>query len=370
MYYHSLPSYQPGAHPLQEPVVEGSRTYWDESVYYQFDRREIDEIEQCTNRLNECCLQAVQHVIDHDCFAQVGIGAPYVDWVKRSWSATSTRSTVASTLATTAGARRSCSNTTPTRRQAFWKPRSFSGTGSKIVRPLDDQFNSIHEKLIDIFRTLRTVHSGRFYFAALAGNLEDFMTVNYLRDCAMQASWDTEYINVEDIGWHAARGRFTDLNERPINLCFKLYPWEWMTRERFGRFLQLDTCLWFEPPWKMVLSNKGILVLLRELFPDCPYLLDASFEPLPTGKYVRKPIHGREGHNIQIVAGSEVVHETAGPYDGPCIYQELWPLPNHDGNYPVLGSWLVNGYACGMGIREDTSPITQNTSRFVPHIFS
>ncbi len=35
----------------------------------------------------------------------------------------------------------------------------------------------------------------------------------------------------------------------------------------------------------------------------------------------------------------------------------------------VIGSWLVNGYACGIGIREDTSPITGNTSRFVPHLF-
>jgi glutathionylspermidine synthase len=35
-----------------------------------------------------------------------------------------------------------------------------------------------------------------------------------------------------------------------------------------------------------------------------------------------------------------------------------------------VGSWLVNGYACGIGIREDTSPITGNTSRFIPHVFA
>jgi glutathionylspermidine synthase len=29
---------------------------------------------------------------------------------------------------------------------------------------------------------------------------------------------------------------------------------------------------------------------------------------------------------------------------------------------------MVNGYACGVGIREDVSPVTQNTSRFVPHV--
>jgi len=29
----------------------------------------------------------------------------------------------------------------------------------------------------------------------------------------------------------------------------------------------------------------------------------------------------------------------------------------------------VNGYACGIGIRESDSPITTNLSRFVPHLF-
>jgi glutathionylspermidine synthase len=52
---------------------------------------------------------------------------------------------------------------------------------------------------------------------------------------------------------------------------------------------------------------------------------------------------------------------------GPYVFQEYYPLPQFDGNYAVLGSWIVNGYACGMGVREDVQPITQNTSRFVPH---
>ena len=37
------------------------------------------------------------------------------------------------------------------------------------------------------------------------------------------------------------------------------------------------------------------------------------------------------------------------------------------GRWPVLGSWLVNGWACGVGIREDGSLITRNASRFLPH---
>jgi glutathionylspermidine synthase len=51
------------------------------------------------------------------------------------------------------------------------------------------------------------------------------------------------------------------------------------------------------------------------------------------------------------------------------VYQQLNPLPEFDGSYPVVGSWMVNGWACGIGIREDATPITGNLSRFVPHLF-
>ncbi|WP_081484176.1 glutathionylspermidine synthase family protein [Beggiatoa alba] len=42
---------------------------------------------------------------------------------------------------------------------------------------------------------------------------------------------------------------------------------------------------------------------------------------------------------------------------------------NYEGNYPVLGTWIVGDIASGLGVREDVSPITKNSSRFVPHLF-
>jgi glutathionylspermidine synthase len=132
-----------------------------------------------------------------------------------------------------------------------------------------------------------------------------------------------------------------------------------------------DTTRWWEPPWKMLLSTKGILPILYELFPESPYLLPAAFEPLTGTWQIRKPLHGREGANVAILdEAGRVVSATPGPYeDGPFVYQQYCPLPNFVGQYPVIGSWMVNGYACGIGIREDVTPITTNHSRFVPHFF-
>ena len=42
-------------------------------------------------------------------------------------------------------------------------------------------------------------------------------------------------------------------------------------------------------------------------------------------------------------------------------------LPAYEGNYAAIGSWIANGKPCGLSVREDVSPITKNTSRFLPH---
>ena len=111
--------------------------------------------------------------------------------------------------------RRSCWSTTPTRRRRCWRRPSSSGSGSRTAFPTAQQFNSIHERLLEVFRSCGARRAERFYFAALAGCVEDYMTVNYLRDVAMQAGFDTAYLNVEDIGWHAGGGVFTDLRREP-----------------------------------------------------------------------------------------------------------------------------------------------------------
>jgi glutathionylspermidine synthase len=146
---------------------------------------------------------------------------------------------------------------------------------------------------------------------------------------------------------------------------FKLYPWEWMLREEFGEHLVTDCAAFIEPPWKMLLSNKAILALLWEMFPEHPNLLPAFFDrEAVAGACVEKPVHGREGAGIRILAEGETAeaHRDA-------VYQSFQPLPEFDGLHALVGSWVIAGEAAGIGMREDRDPITTNSSRFVPHYF-
>ena len=80
------------------------------------------------------------------------------------------------------------------------------------------------------------------------------------------------------------------------------------------------------------------------------------------GDFVQKPFFGREGQGV-VFGGNDCMD------NGESIFQESRVLPDFDGNYPVIGSWIVGGQAAGIGIRESNTPITTNLSRFVPHYF-
>ena len=70
------------------------------------------------------------------------------------------------------------------------------------------------------------------HFAGARGSEEARGTVDYLRDTAVQGGLAAPFLTMDRIGWDGAR--FVDLDERPIQALFKLYPWEWLLREEFG----------------------------------------------------------------------------------------------------------------------------------------
>ena len=141
--------------------------------------------------------------------------------------------------------------------------------------------------------------------------------------------------------------------------------------EDFGKNILYDknSTLWIEPSWKMILSNKAILPVLWQLYPNHPYLLKTYFNKGDLTDYVKKPLLSREGANVEIIKGNQIIEKTEGDYgEEGYVYQQLINLPNFDNNYPIIGSWVIGQEAAGMGIRESNMLITNNTSRFIPHL--
>ena len=353
-------------HGLHFHTLKGE-PYWDESACYVFTKHDIDTLERASYALHEMCMELVQRVIDERLFGLFLIPKEFEDFVIQSWDDDEPFLYGRFDLAyngVDAPKLLEYNADTPT---ALVEASIAQWVWLKDQDHHGDQFNTIHDRLLETWAKIRELDDGPIHFAAVEGNVEDYITVEYLRDTAIQSGFETTYIDVEAIGWDHSKSRFVDQKGEAIHRMFKLYPWEWMIRDEFGQNILKSHTEWLEPPWKMILSCKSILPLLYEMYPDSPFLLPASFEPID-GNHVVKPVHAREGANIRVVVDGKTTIETDGPYaDGPKVYQQLAPVKSFDGRYPVIGSWIVNGWACGIGIREDDGMITQNTSRFIPH---
>ena len=351
--------------------------YWDESAYYAFTLRQIeDDIEAPTQQLLDMCYQAVDYVLSREALlGRLRIPEFMWDYVRLSWRRRDRDLYGRFDLGYTGTAPVKLyefNADTPTGLfeaavfQWLWlEERRASG----IVARRADQFNSLHERLIAAWRGIG-IAPATLHFTCTRDSDEDRATVDYLRDCADQAGLATKFLFIDEIGI-TRDDRFTDLDDAFITHLFKLYPWEWLAAESFGRALPRDGTRFIEPAWKMILANKGLLAVLWEMFPNHPLLLPAFFEGDPAASlgrdYVRKPLLGREGANVEML-GRETTR-IGGPYgEEGCVLQALAPLPDFGGNRPVLGSWVIAGQAAGMGIREGRSAVTTNAARFVPHI--
>lgn len=358
-------------------TIDGER-YWDERAYYAFTLKQIErDIEAPTAELDGMCRQLVERAIaDERVMRLLRIPPAYWNWIATSYKRGDPSlygrfdlrydgQGPAKLLEYNAD--------TPTAvfETAVFQWRWLEDAIARQSLASDaDQFNSLHERLIEGFKTI-----GKDRLLHLAGTLavpEDAGTLAYLEDCAHQAGLPTSTIEMDAIG-RTRGGVFIDDKNGPIDLLFKLYPWEWMMREAFGAYLPGAPTQFIEPPWKAILSNKGILPLLWAMFPGHPNLLPAYFDDddmaaqLGTS-YARKPLYSREGANIELVASGNALDRDDGPYGAEgFVRQALAPLPQFDGNHTVLGSWIAAGQPCGLSVREDASPITKNSSRFLPH---
>jgi glutathionylspermidine synthase len=380
------------------PAAPGmDRPYWDESAAYQFTAAEIDTLEAAGNKLREMCLAAAQHIIDEKRYVELDIPESAVEAIEWAWNseppALYGRFDISWAGAKSGSAPKllEYNADTPTSllEAAVVQWHWLKDMPASLVSAKPDQFNSIHEKLIAKWKDIDPYLSKPIYFAAL-DNAEDQLTVTYLRDTAQQAGLETLQMFMQEIGWNDSQESFLDPDEHPMFSIFKLYPWEAMLQEEFGphALATYQATRWIEPIWKMLLSNKGILPILWQLYPNHELLLESHFDSPGTGvpgelarwgdtmrNYVRKPLMSREGANITMVRDNATIATTPGPYNGKQIYQALAPdavFPEQNGNarHPILGLWMIDQDCCGLGIRESAGPITDNLSSFVPHFFS
>ncbi|MGH3712094.1 MAG: glutathionylspermidine synthase family protein [Micromonosporaceae bacterium] len=401
----------------------GTFSYWVEDAYYQVTEADTDRLAAACNELTAMLIQAGDHIIAERLFEKLGIPSYAVPAILKTWEDDDPACywpSVYGRMDLRWGDDPALLAGDPT--LAYPKlleynadtPTCFpESTGAQwnwlIFHPevRGDQWNNAFEALVqawkrNLYQTRRNapVKTVHFVHTAAEASGEDRMNTALVAAAAEQAGLRVKMQYIENIKLETADGQvamldsatvtpmghFLDEDGEPIELVFKLYPWEWMLHEAFGKTALWNTVqrtgtTWVEPPYRLLWSNKGILPVLWRLFGDDPvrsrYLLPAYFEgEAPAGfadNCVRKPLFGREGGNITVIRNGEVVASNGGAYGAEgYVLQEFAELPVFEGvggpYHALTGVWMIDNEAAGLCFRESNGPITNNLSFFVPHV--
>jgi glutathionylspermidine synthase len=369
---------------------DAGNPYWGEGIYYQITEPLMKNIKEATQELHNLCLKALDSIVAKDEYL-TALRIPVKFWplLRKSWNRRDPHLYGRFDLGLSQDINIppklfEYNADTPT---ALLESSDIQERWMKdVIGPNARQFNELKENLIIRWKEMKGLllkkiggwfrWNVKVQFTGVP-DPEDLATINVLKSTAETAGLQTEFLAIEDLGWNDHY--FVDLNEQKIEVLFKLYPWEWLVIEEFSDYLLEDTTILIEPIWKMILSNKAVLPILWELFPNHPNLLPAYFTEeeakmnLSEHGYVKKPIFGREGANVTIVTDGKEEYTSEGEYgEEGFIYQGFVQVPKFEtekGNWSVVvGSWVIGDKPSGICLRESNTAVTTNTSVFCCHV--
>ncbi|SDC03347.1 glutathionylspermidine synthase family protein [Acinetobacter boissieri] len=358
------------------PSRDGSM-YWSEGVAYEFTFKQIEQLEDASNQLHQMCLSIVEDLIQRGNYPNYfELPQSAIPLIEETWKSKSPMLYGRFDFAYDGHTIKMLEYNadTPT---GLLEASVAQWHWLEQVETIKnrDQFNSIHEALIARWKLLYQPQTTVHFSACQSAGREDWGNLEYLMDTAFQAGLNVSELSMQNIGWDGLN--FVDLNDETIQHIFKLYPWEWIWQEQFSQYIQ-PHIQWIEPCWKMLLSNKAILIELWKRFPNHPLLLEShAYDSTEnySGKWVRKPILAREGANIHILQNSKDCGEASGSfyfkdYDQHGYVVQRWAdTPLYEGRLPTLGLWMVGDECAGMSLREDVFDIIGNDAHFAAHYF-
>lgn len=355
--------------------------YWREDVAYQFNYKQIKNIENATNEVHLMCIEMLSSLVKSGDLDKLIIPRHIQGLIEQSFLSKEPHLYGRFDFSWDGNGHPKMLEYNADTPISIIESGISQSEWCKEVHPNATQFNEIHNALISRWKEITSqltndlIHFGCFYASA-----EEFGNVAYLEDCCKLAGFKTKLFNFPAIGYDK-ENRFLDDNDFIIDTIFKLYAWERFFKADLFKVYEFKKTKWIEPIWKAALSTKAILPILWEMFPNHPNLLEAHFskEKLLSKNYVQKPILSREGSNIDVFINHNKVESTDGNYkDSGYVYQKYHEVPSFyclektgwldiEKVFTSIGSWVVGDKAVGIGVREDVSPITKSTAYFVPH---
>ena len=384
--------------PLDDKTLEELGFSWhtdsDGSKYVSDSLVEITQTQaeayyDAANEIYDMYVEAAEHVIQNNLFFDLGIPFNLVDAIKKSWESDVHwhiygRFDLAGGIDGQDIKLIEFNADTPTglleTALLQWAILKHNNMNE------EKQFNNVYEAIGNNFKRLITLFDDvenfderydgwKILFSSMSNNDEEEATTKLLQQMAGEAGFNTSFEFLENT--HFDENGIFDANDDSYEYWFKLYPWEDIAIDEpelattLTNIMQNQNAIILNPAYTLLFQSKGMMKILCDLFPDSPYLLKTSFEPLKGVKQVEKTVFGREGANAKIIeANGKVSEQTDGPYGNyKKVYQEYVEFPKDESGVKYQAGVFFAYEACGVSFRKG-SEIMDNMSKFVGHVIS
>jgi len=382
--------------PLDDATLEELGFTWHTDSYttkyvndalVEISAQEAEDYYEAVNTIYDMYVQAAEHVINNELFFELGIPFNLVDAIKKSWENDVHwhlygRFDLAGGIDKKPIKLIEFNADTPT--SLFetallqWALLKHNGMDE------EKQFNNVYEAISENFKRVITLFDDtelfnerydgwKILFSCVDENDEEEATTRLLQQMATDAGFNTGFEYLSNVQFD--ENGISDAHDNSYEYWFKLYPWEDIAHDEpelattLTNIMNNQKAIIINPAYTLLFQSKGMMKILCDLFPDSPYLLQTSFEPLQGIKQVEKTVFGREGANTKIIdANGTLLEEMDGPYGNyKKVYQEYVEFPK-DINGAKYQACVFFAYeACGMSFRKG-SEIMDNMSKFVGHI--
>ena len=382
--------------PLDDATLESLGFSWhtdsDGTKYVsdalvQISQEEAEAYYEAANEIYDMYVEAAEYVIKNELFFELGIPFNLVDVIKKSWQNdvhwhVYGRFDLAGGIDGKAIKLIEFNADTPT---SLFETALLQWAILKHNNMDEEkQFNNIYEAIGDNFKRLITLFDDvdtfdenydgwKILFSSSDANEEEEVTTKLLQQIATDAGFNTSFEYLQNVRFD--EDGIADAHDNMYEYWFKLFPWEDIAHDEpelattLTNIISNQKAIILNPAYTLLFQSKGMLKILSDLFPDSPYLLKTSFEPLKGMKQVEKTAFGREGANTKIIdSEGKVLLEKDGPYGNyKKVYQEYVEFPKDAKGAKYQAGVFFAYEACGMSFRKG-GEIMDNMSKFVGHV--
>lgn len=240
---------------------------------------------------------------------------------------------------------------------------------------MKSQFNSLAEDIKQTLLNLRTKidFPEPYMLASSFGHPEDIQNCNIILDVAREAGFKCFYSDLESVTFSEDEGIFFEIGGefQPIDVWFKLIPWDWMFNEEpelaklISTIIDKKLAIVLNPAFTAIWQNKKFLAYITKNFPN-PYIAETYLNKSELMGYVEKPIYGRMGESIKIVNNEEI--NSKGDFSHQeKIYQKYYPLITDSERYFYQLGMFYTNKASAINFRAEEKKIITNDCEFMSH---